>query len=447
MALKLLPLLCWRIFNYLNVNKLIVVFCIGLLGCSGIKPVENKESGNTEVYKIPLGGNAWTENGAAITDAGLTDWTDQATVCKVYLRLSRPGALHISLLANALAGKSTLEVSLLGKSQQVTIQGAGEKTYDAGAWEIAEAGYITISIKGLTRTGAQFGLLSALSLSGTATTPDMAYVKNNEGDFFYWGRRGPSVHLNYPTRSLDSIEWFYSQITVPERNDVIGSFFMANGFGEGYFGMQVNSAEERRILFSVWSPYNTDNPDEIPEDQKIKGLQKGEKVYWGEFGNEGSGGQSYLQYPWKAGNTYGFLLRAQPVAGNATVFTAYFYAPEEKKWQLIASFKRPQTQTYLTRLHSFLENFEPETGGITRMAYYHNQWAIDAKGHWTQLNEAKFTGDNTARKGYRKDYAGGLENERFYLKNCGFFDEFTELDHQFNYHKINEKPDLSGMGL
>jgi hypothetical protein len=35
------------------------------------------------------------------------------------------------------------------------------------------------------------------------------------------------------------IEWFYSELTVPEGSDVIGSYFMANGFSEGYFGIQV----------------------------------------------------------------------------------------------------------------------------------------------------------------------------------------------------------------
>jgi hypothetical protein len=47
------------------------------------------------------------------------------------------------------------------------------------------------------------------------------------------------------------------EITVPVGQDPIGSYFMANGFGEGYFGFQVNSKTERRVLFSVWSPFRT----------------------------------------------------------------------------------------------------------------------------------------------------------------------------------------------
>ena len=42
----------------------------------------------------------------------------------------------------------------------------------------------------------------------------------------------------------------------------------------------------------------------------------------GEFGNEGSGGQSYLIYPWIAGQTYKVLVRAQPnESANTTDFT------------------------------------------------------------------------------------------------------------------------------
>ena len=54
---------------------------------------------------------------------------------------------------------------------------------------------------------------------------------------------------------------------------------MANGFGEGYFGMQVNGPSERRVLFSIWSPFRTDNPREIPADQRIVALGKGNGVH------------------------------------------------------------------------------------------------------------------------------------------------------------------------
>src|SRR5690606_4541361 len=124
------------------------------------------------------------------------------------------------------------------------------------------------------------------------------------------------------------ILWFYIEITVPEGEDVLGSYFMANGFAEGYFGIQVNSPSERRVLFSVWSPYETQDPNNIPDEYKIILLGKGEGVTTGEFGNEGSGGQSYKVFNWKAGTTYGFLLKGTPSVNNSTDYTAYFFDPE-----------------------------------------------------------------------------------------------------------------------
>jgi hypothetical protein len=264
-------------------------------------------------------------------------------------------------------------------------------------------------------------------------------VKDNNDNYFYWGRRGPSVHLKYNLPSSDITD-FYSEITVPEGNDVIGSYFMANGFAEGYFGIQVNSLTERRILFSVWSPYATDNPASIPQELKITLLKKSNNVHAGEFGNEGAGGQSYLVYPWKAGMTYKFLLRGQPQSDNSTIYTAYFFAPEENKWMLIASFKRPVTNTYLKNLHSFLENFITETGDQTRMAIYSNQWVRDTDGVWTALTSAKFTADQTARKRFRLDYAGGIKENAFFLQNCGFFFPAITINSQFNINKPEKAP-------
>ena len=83
---------------------------------------------------------------------------------------------------------------------------------------------------------------------------------------------------------------------------------MANGFGEGYFGIQVNSETERRILFSIWSPFKTDDPNSISQTtKKLDYLKKENGVTSGEFGNEGSGGQSYKVFNWQAETRYGFL--------------------------------------------------------------------------------------------------------------------------------------------
>jgi hypothetical protein len=169
-------------------------------------------------------------------------------------------------------------------------------------------------------------------------------------------------------------------------------------------------------------------------------IKKGKNVHTGEFGNEGSGGQSYLVYPWKSDTTYRFLLHAQPLRDEQTVFTAYFFAPERKQWMLIASFSRPATKTYLTRLHSFLENFEPTTGWITRKALYGNQWIRNTLGEWKPLSVITFTADATAQKGYRLDYEGGSTGTKFFLRNCGFFNQQTLFRTTFSRTVTNPPP-------
>ena len=408
--------------------------------CGKAAPVKQSEPQTHEANKltIPIGGNTWTINGASVTNNGLTGWESTATRVKSYVYLSQGGTLHVSLNMNP-GGKNILKITIQGIAKELTVEGNLEKEFYVGKWENISQGYAMIELQGISRTAASFGTVSSIGISGTSLNSETAFVKDNIDNYFYWGRRGPSVHLNYTMPSSD-ITAFYSEITVPEGNDVIGSYFMANGFAEGYFGIQVNSSSERRILFSVWSPYATDNPASIPLEFKITMLKKGSNVYTGEFGNEGAGGQSYLVYPWKAGKTYKFLLRGQPQTDNSTIYTAYFFAPEENKWLLIASFKRPATNTYLKRFHSFLENFITTTGDQTRMAIYGNPWVRDTNGVWTAITSAKFTADQTARKRFRLDYAGGSQGNAFFLKNCGFFFPAIAIDSQFNIDKPTTPP-------
>lgn len=418
--------------------SVLFLFYLGLnLNAATEKPAEVQvHESNKKV--IPIGGNSWSINGAKITNTGLINWVSNKTIVSTYVYLSQTGTFNLSINMNP-GGKNILKFTIQGISKEVCVEGNLVKEFYVGKWEHIQPGYVMVQLQGISKTAASFGTVSSISISGTAINSETAFVKDNNDNYFYWGRRGPSVHLKYTMPSTEITD-FYNEITIPEGNDVIGSYFMANGFAEGYFGIQVNSLTERRILFSVWSPYKTDKPESIPEEFKIIMLKKGTNVHTGEFGNEGSGGQSYLIYPWKAGVTYKFLLRGQPQLDNSTNFTAYFFAPEENKWLLIASFKRPKTNTYLKNLHSFLENFIPETGDQTRMAIYGNGWVRDINGVWTSISSAKFTADQTARKRFRLDYAGGVKGNTFYLKNCGLFYPSTTIDSQFNIDKSTIAP-------
>jgi hypothetical protein len=394
--------------------------------------------------KVPLGGNSFIRiRGASerITDAGFRGWRSKETVFRTCFRVNREGSLDLYLQYSVDTFNNEIEVSCNDKLFSLVLpkpRSDKDTVVYIGKIDKCGAGYVQVEFRGKTLRGQTFATPTHLLVGGEAAK-DMNFV----GDFsYYWGRRGPSVHLNYRMPAGKTAEWFYNEVTVPEGQDPVGSYFMANGFGEGYFGIQVNSTMERRVLFSVWSPYKTDNPKEIPEEQKIILAKKGREVRTGEFGNEGSGGQSYLVYNWKAGNTYRFLTRIRPSGNGYTEYTSYFYAPETGNWRLIAQFLRPFTTQYYTRPHSFLENFSTETGYIGRMAYYNNQWIYTKDGEWIELTNARFTADNTARQGARLDYKGGADNGGFFLRNCGFFNDNTPIDSVFDRNPANNPPDI-----
>ncbi|MCW1925499.1 DUF3472 domain-containing protein [Luteolibacter arcticus] len=375
-------------------------------------------------WTVPLAGNAYVTSGE-----GGQRWDDPKMVRSIYFRVDRSAELKLALKATVPQGESKIRATVEGKTFNADLKGSAD--FALGTIKVKEAGYVRVDLQGVTKDGPVFAEAGELLVSSETRDLTVAFVKDNEGNRFYWGRRGPSVHLGYKLPEKTTIEWFYNEVTVPEGKDPIGSYFMANGFGEGYFGIQVNSPTERRVLFSVWSPFSTDKPSEIPEDQRIALLAKGDGVHGGEFGGEGSGGQSYLRFPWKAGTTYRFLNRAKPDGKGHTVYTAWFFAPEANKWQLVASFKRPKTDKHMTGMHSFLENFADRNGWQNREAHYGNQWARDTEGNWHALTEARFTGDDIASRGYRLDYAGGVTGKEFFMRNGGFFADTVKLKSSF----------------
>lgn len=418
-----------------------------LLSCS--ETTSQQSDIQTKTATIAIAGNAYLTEGNSgnITQNGITGWQDPTSIYSVFVKLHQPAVAEIKLRAKTDTGNSLVSVEIDGQKRSSEITSQSFELVSFGHFELPGNEYIQINLRGIEKNGTDFANITDLVLELPADIA-LSYVKDNENGRYYWGRRGPSVHLSYETPDNTNLKWFYSELTVPEGKDPAGSFFMANGFGEGYFGIQVNSDSERRVLFSVWSPYQTDNPDEIPEDQRIQLIKKGDDVQTGEFGNEGSGGQSFLRYNWLAGYTYRFLNSVEPDGDGNTVYTAYFYSPQLQEWILIAQFLRPKTNTWYTRPHAFLESFLPQNGFIRRKGFYHNQWAADTDGNWHELPTATFTGDDIAQTGYRLDFDGGIEDQRmFFMENGGFFVGETSLGSKFERTKTEQKPDVDFKGL
>lgn len=389
------------------------------------------------IINIPTASNTWVKTKDSltlhknITNNGIKNWSNETL--RTYFYIHKATEISLGLDFNNLKENINITVNFNGEFNK-EIKVSPNNNF-IGNFTVKKAGYYYIELHKNNDKTLNFNHV----LVGISNNKDIDFSR----DDFYWSHRGPSTHLNYQIpQNIKDIQYYYSEIIVPKENDVIGTFYMANGFQHGYFGIQVNSKKERRILFSVWSPYKTDDPSSIPEAYKIKLLKKGTGVTTGKFGNEGSGGQSYKVFNWKPEITYKFLLKATPLKNNTTNFTAYFFDSEVKKWYLISSFNRPKTQEYLKRFHGFLENFIPSQGSIERKAFYTNQWVYNKEG-WHEINEYKFSADNTARKKNRLDYAGGEVNNKFYLRAFGFFNTPTKIGTIFKKDKTNQPPKIN----
>ena len=374
---------------------------------------------------IPLGGNAYSISDGeklVIGEEGIESWTNTEKKLAIYFYSAEKSNCNLTIPIKTNQNTITYSISLNDDFFEIEVL-PNKSEINLGIHTLRK-GYNIVTLKGLETTDV-FPKLTNLSIYSYELL-SLNYIKENSSKRFYWGRRGPSVSLGYEFPENTNIKWMYSEIEIPEGYDHLGLYAMANGSREGYFGIQVNSREERRVLFSIWSPYVTDDPSQIPEDQRIRLIKSGQDVQVKEFGNEGSGGQSYLIYPWKTGVKYSFLKSVEPDGNGNTVYTAYFKDPEEGDWRLIASFLRPQTDTWFLGPYSFLENFNPEEGYKSRKAYYSNIWAISSDNDWFQINNAQFTTDDIGSIQYRLDYQGGVESNKFYLMHCGFFDLYTE---------------------
>lgn len=403
------------------------------------------EAAEATQWQIPLGGNAYltksADDSSDMVDAsGISRWKDPDSVFSVFFRVDRPATLDLSLRMKEPGKGSVIQAEAVGSKFTLRVAADGGLDQKLGSIDVKSPGYVRLDLKGGGKQGDEYARLTDIVVESKTDGLVLNYVRDAAEHRFYWGRRGPSVHLQYEMPAATTLEYFHNEVTVPEGRDPVGSYIMANGFGEGYFGIQVKSPQERWILFSVWSPFHTDNPRDIPADQRIELLAKGRDVRIGEFGNEGSGGQSFMIYPWKAGTTYRFLNRVHPDGKGSTVYTAWFFAPESGKWQLIASFRRPKTDKHLTGVHSFLENFHDRHGYQERTAMFGNQWVRDTDGNWHEITKASLTGDDIAQRKYRMDFAGGIEQGAFFLRNGGFFAKPGKLGSSFERGPGEGKP-------
>ncbi len=346
---------------------------------------------------------------------GLQNWSNTQQQINYFFYVRKPGKLVLGLLAKNDQLGSIVKLTFVGKEFSIKIPFS--KTFTkikVGEVIIQDSGFFQITLQGIKKGGKTIADIKSIELAGPSAEEIHYNAKAR--------RNSASVHLRYPLADSIKAIAFYNEITIPEGADHLHSFYMACGFARGYFGIQVNSETERRVIFSVWDAGNEAiSRTKVNDSNRVKLLAKGDAVITNDFGNEGTGGHSHWVYPWKTGKTYQLMVTAtSDSATQTTIYTGYFFLPGLQKWKLIASFIAPKDGNKLRNLYSFNENFWGNNGQLQRKALFGNQWVQKENGQWVPLTMATFSYDGTGRSYDRIDYGAGVVGGDFYLWNGGF---------------------------
>lgn len=370
-------------------------------------------------------------SGARVNEkSGITRWIDPKLKVQWFGQLKKAGPVTAKVTCQVAEGKELkLSLTVGNQSESVVIKGAGEKDVvaDFGSFKISKPGYHSFTLS----SPAPGGQIRSLQLDGPATEEAHFNLKPR--------RNSASVHLSYPIDKGEKVSAFYCEMTGVE--EPLWTYYMACGWHRGYFGMQVNSPNERRIIFSVWdSGGEAIDRNKVEKQDRVTLISKSEGVNSGSFGNEGTGGHSHLKYLWKTGEKQRFLVTAEPVDETHTIFAGYFFHPGKKEWMLISSWKAPKEGKRLRGLYSFSENFAGKNGHLQRKALYGNQWIRTAAGEWKEITTASFSHDGTGKSDRLDRFMGVAQDGQFFLSQGGFIDGFTKFGTPFQRKPSRRSP-------
>ena len=149
-------------------------------------------------------------------------------------------------------------------------------------------------------------------------------------------RQCRSVHINqqgHPSQASALYNVVKAKTSVP------GTYFCAMNFDDGYIGFQEQSNGKKVIIFSIWDPVaHGDNPNDVPEEERTKLVKLGKDARSGRFGGEGTGGQSFVDYPWAIGENMRFLVCVKKM-GKFKEISGYYFNNKSRSWDLISKWK------------------------------------------------------------------------------------------------------------
>jgi hypothetical protein len=177
-------------------------------------------------------------------------------------------------------------------------------------------------------------------------------------------------HLWWDADGKKDATCVYGQITVLETHS--NTYYCGINWhpGEpagGYCGIQHNSGDEHRTIFSIWDTSPTLHPKVTAADAKTD---------HGRFGGEGEGGHTHMIWPWKLGETFQFYVTKTPGDNDTTDAKYYVFDREAKKWLHSATITCPNGghkevgDISSGGMNSFLENFSGEDKNAPRLAIY-----------------------------------------------------------------------------
>ncbi len=252
---------------------------------------------------------------------------------------------------------------------------------------------------------------SKMLAAGVLALASTALMSNSQADERLAGIACRSVHLQFaaPQGTV-----FTNEVTIDR--SAPGTYFCVCGFNHGYFGLQELADGKKLLIFSVWDPGPQDDPNTVKQEERVRLIFKDDKVRVGRFGNEGTGGQSFLDYDWKTGETYRFAVKSE-VDGERTAFTAYFLPPEAKEWRKLVTFSTITGGHSLSGYYAFVEDFRRNrvSATLARKARFGNGWVHGGDGRWIALTRATFTAD----KNPALTIDAGAEGNRFFLATGG----------------------------
>lgn len=186
---------------------------------------------------------------------------------------------------------------------------------------------------------------------------------------------------------------FYNEVKVNRSSN--GSYFCVCGFNHGYFGIQQGKDGNKIVIFSVWDPSNpqdlTARASDVPVNKHVQVTYCDTAVVTKRFGGEGTGQQSFYQFPWEIGKSYKFLVTARPDK-DRTAYAGYVFDPRINRWKHLATFSTLANGDLIKGPYSFDEDFKRDAQSIQeeRSAYFSNGW-LQIGTQWQPITSAGFS--------------------------------------------------------